>query len=206
MGEERTFEIIFHNWGLRSWIECTLCWNCPRGDNKGCCYYNPTFYPLDFVYIMEKKPELIEDIFSRRRITVMEKYVGVDRIEDADGDFRCQFHSLEGGCELPPDLRESVCREYVCPGCGVWEIEGAGKWKEFFERLGSFEQEINSFLSRSLELKGLTLKNNWADFIVEAGKVFREVWPDLPYWMKEYPAEEKFVVRRAVVYGKDWKI
>jgi hypothetical protein len=204
--EERIFEIVFHNLGLRSWIECNLCWDCPRGDAKGCCYYNPTYYPTDLAYLQAVNPEAIKAIFSLSRFTVLEKYMSADRIKDPDGDFRCPFHSLEGGCRWAPELRESVCRFYVCTGCNLWEEEGVEGWKEFFDRLETYEAEINQAISQELEAQGLNLKSDPAKFIQRALLLFKEKWDLVPEWCREYPQQQRFILKRPISRGKEWKL
>lgn len=206
MKHEREFEVVFHNLGSRSWIECTLCWNCPREDDKGCCYYNPTFYPMDFIYLLEHQPDLIETIFRSPRVTILEKYVGLDRVIDKDGDFRCQFHSLNGGCHIAPDRRESVCRQYICPGCLIWEEEGTETWKEFFDRLDETEKEINQALSQMLQERGLNFKTSSREFIKEASRLYRDNWLGAFDWCAEYPREQRYKLTRQLTFGKDWKI
>jgi hypothetical protein len=206
MKEKREFEVVFHNLGPRSWIECTLCWNCPREDDKGCCYYNPTYYPLDFVYLLDSNPRLIDAIFGLPRVTVLEKYVGIDRVDDRDGDMLCQLHSRQGGCQLAADLRESVCRVYLCPGCRIWEEAGADLWKEFFNRLDAVEQEINRHLSEVLGERGLNFKTDRREFIREAAEIYREKWSGSFDWCEGYPREQRYKLVREVDWGKDWKI
>ena len=206
MKEKREFEVVFHNSGARSWVECTLCWDCPREDDKGCCYYNPTYYPLDFVYLLENQPRLIDAIFKLPRVTVLEKYVGIDRTEDKDGDLLCQMHSRKDGCQIAADLRESVCRVYICPGCLIWEEEGADVWKEFFNRLDAVEQEINRYLSAVLGEKGLNFKTAPREFIREAAALYLEKWQGAFDWCQEYPREQRYKLVREVDWGKDWKI
>jgi hypothetical protein len=203
---ERSFEIVFHNLGLRSWIECSLCWDCPREDAKGCCYYNPTYYPTDFAYLLANDPEAIKVIFSMPRITILEEYMSVDRLEDKDGDFRCQFHSLEGGCRWAPELRESVCRFYVCPGCSIWEEEGVGIWKEFFDRLEAYEMEVNQALSKELKARGLDMKSNPVEYFKQLEVIFKADWSFEPDWCRAYPREQKFILKRPMRYGKEWKL
>ena len=204
--EEQTFEIVFHNLGLRSWIECTLCWNCPRGDAKGCCYYNPTYYPTDLAYLQENNPAVIQVILGMPRLTILEKYLSTDRVQDKDGDFRCPFHALEGGCRWAPDLRESVCRFYVCSGCDIWQAEGVAVWKQFCDRLESYEAEINQSICAELAARSLDLKVDPAEFIKQAALVFKEKWDFMPEWCREYPAEERFVLSRPITPGKEWKL
>lgn len=204
--EEQTFEIVFHNLGLRSWIECTLCWNCPRGDAKGCCYYNPTYYPTDLAYLQENNPAVIQVILGMPRLTVLEKYLSADRVQDKDGDFRCPFHALEGGCRWAPDLRESVCRFYVCSGCDIWQTEGVTAWKQFFDRLESYEAEINRSICADLAPRGLDLKVDPTEFIKQAALIFKEKWDFMPQWCCEYPAKQRFVLSRPINPGKEWKL
>ena len=54
---QKEIKIIFHNQGLRSYIEVDLCSECPRQDDKGCCgFYSPVFYSSDFAYLLKNQP------------------------------------------------------------------------------------------------------------------------------------------------------
>jgi len=201
-----TFRIVFHNLQHRSWIECSLCWECPRGDRKGCCYYNPTFYPVDFVYLAEHFPEWIPKILDQPRVTRTEKYVGVDRRQDNDGDFRCPFHTLEQGCLMIPEQRESVCRQYVCPGCRIWERPETERWQEFFARVDQVEAEINAAISRELEAQGLNLRNCPERFIAEAVGYYRQHCRHSFDWCRQYPEKAEYILTRPEPTDRIWEI
>lgn len=203
---DKTFKVVFHNLGLRSWIECDLCWDCPRGDGKGCCYYNPTYYPTDFIYLMDVKPQALQEILNMPYITFLEKYVSLDRVEDEEGDYLCQFHSITGGCRWAPDLRESVCRFYICPGCRIWEEEKVEIWKKFFTKVEEYESKINQEISLVMENRGLDLRSNTMDFIKQASEYFHERWSFNPDWCQEYPKGQVLIINRTLEYGKNWRI
>jgi hypothetical protein len=105
----------------------------PRQDDKGCCGTIRRLYSHDLAYILLHKPELIDYIFSLDNLTILDASVTVNNSID-EASYRCKFHKNEGGCLLPQNLRESVCRHFVCPGIGWWEDARLQNWKEFFDR------------------------------------------------------------------------
>ncbi|MGS0765148.1 hypothetical protein [Syntrophomonas curvata] len=204
----KDIKIVFHNQGLRSYIEVDLCRECPRQDDKGCCgFYSPVFYASDLVYLLKHRPELIDYIFSIDNITVLDASVTVNNSIDGDS-YRCHFHRKDGGCLLDQNLRESVCRHFVCPGI-AWEKEPKLRpWKDFFARLTDYEIELNNRIAALLQEKGLTLRNEEkrGQFWNELQALFELQTAVIPEFFSQLPAKETVSVKRAINYGRDWPL
>jgi len=204
----KDIKIVFHNQGLRSYIEVDLCRECPRQDDKGCCgFYSPVFYASDLVYLLKHRPELIDYIFSIDNITVLDASVTVNNSIDGDS-YRCHFHRKDGGCLLDQNLRESVCRHFVCPGI-AWEKEPKLRpWKDFFARLTDYEIELNNRIAALLQEKGLTLRNEEkrGQFWNELQALFELETAVIPEFFSQLPAKETVSVKRAINYGRDWPL
>jgi len=204
----KEIKIIFHNEGLRSYIEVDLCSECPRQDDKGCCgYYSPVFYTSDLAYLLKHRPELIDYIFNIDDITVLDASVTVNNSIDGDS-YRCHFHSKKGGCKLDQPLRESVCRHFVCPGIAWEKEEELLPWKDFFLRLSDYEIELNNRIAAKLKEKGLTLrdKGKRPQFWTELITLFEQETQNLPDFFNHLPAREEWIITRPVSYGKDWPL
>lgn len=201
-------EIIFHNEGLRSYIEVDLCSNCPRQDDKGCCgYYSPVFYPTDFAYLLVQQAGLIDYIFSLEDITILDASVTVNNTIDGD-NYRCHFHNQSQGCILEQLYRESVCRHFVCPGID-WESEASLKhWKSFFADLSDYEIALNNEIALHLKDSGLTLRNDFMRkrFFAEMLVFFEKATEKLPSFMSNFPPIEKHTIIREIRYGKEWPL
>lgn len=204
----KDIKIVFHNQGLRSYIEVDLCRECPRQDDKGCCgFYSPVFYASDLVYLLKHRPELIDYIFSIDNITVLDASVTVNNSIDGDS-YRCHFHRKDGGCLLDQNLRESVCRHFVCPGI-AWEKEPKLRpWKDFFARLTDYEIELNNRIAALLQEKGLTLRNEEkrGQFWNELQALFELETAVIPEFFSQLPAKETVSIKRAINYGRDWPL
>ncbi|ADI02440.1 MAG TPA: hypothetical protein GXX39_10380 [Syntrophothermus lipocalidus] len=203
---ERDIVLVFHNQGLRSYIEVDLCPQCPRLNDKGCCgYYSPVFYPTDLAYIILNRPGLVDHIFSLPHLTILDASVTVNSLVDDDG-YRCQFHSRQTGCLLPMMLRESVCRHFVCPGIGWWEEESLSHWKLFFDQLAEYEIAVNNRISGELKRRGLTLRvpELRPTFYRELMPLFKKETEAKPGFFSLCPDREKVVLRRRLSFGKDW--
>jgi len=205
---KKDIEITFFNKGLRSFIEVDLCAECPRQDDKGCCgYYSPVFYPTDFAYLLQNKPDMINYIFNLDNITVLDASVTINKTQDNES-YRCHFHTKEKGCLLPQELRESICRHFVCPGIN-WEAESTlAHWKEFFQRLTNFEISLNNSISAMLKQQGLTLrdKENRPVFFQTMLQLFGEHTAKLPDFFESCPPTEKAIIKRTIKYGTDWPL
>lgn len=205
---QREIMLTFHNRGLRSFIEVDLCAQCPRQDDKGCCgYYSPVFYATDFAYLLQNKPELIDRIFSLPCITVLDASVTVNSLIDGDA-YRCRFHTREGGCILDQNLRESVCRHFVCPGID-WEREPALKhWKDFFECLSDYEVDLNNRIAELLKARGLTMRNpqQRPELMQHLLDLYHQERLPEPEFFSRVPHDETFFLQREIKYGKDWPL
>lgn len=204
----KDIHLVFHNRGLRSYIEVDLCAECPRQDNKGCCgHYSPMFYPGDFAYLLEHHPELVDEILHLDNATTLDSSVTINKTIDGDC-YHCHFHRTEGGCSLEQDERESICRHFVCPGID-WESEPAlAHWKTFFNKLFEYEIEVNNRIAGVMRQKGLGLRNEARreEFFAELVQIFGEINAETPAFMKECPADESAVINRPISYGKDWPL
>lgn len=200
--------ITFYNQGLRSYIEVDLCRECPRQDNKGCCgHYSPIFYPSDFAYLLKVKPELINYIFSLSDITVLDASVTINNSIDGSS-YKCQFHTNDSGCLLDQNLRESICRHFVCPGINWPHEEGLKHWQEFFDLLSDYEIELNNNIADKLKKKGLTLRNKETRdlFFKELITCFQEETQNLPSFFSKYPSRETFKITRTLKFGTEWPL
>jgi hypothetical protein len=204
----KDIKIVFHNQGLRSYIEVDLCRQCPRQDDKGCCgFYSPVFYASDLAYLLRHKPELIDHIFSLDNITVLDASVTVNNRIDGNS-YNCHFHHRDGGCLLDQNLRESVCRHFVCPGI-AWEEEAKLRpWKNFFARLTDYEIELNNRIAALLQEKGLTLRDEEKreQFWHELQVSFALESAAKPEFFSRLPAREEVWIRRTISYGRDWPL
>lgn len=205
---EKEINLIFHNQGLRSYIEVDLCAECPRQDSKGCCgYYSPVFYTTDLAYLSLHQPELIGQIFQLTHLTILDHSITVNN--DPEGDsYRCKFHSKSGGCLLSQISRESICRHFVCSGIAWWEEPALIAWKNFFEVLTDFEIELNQHLAETLQAQGLTLRdpvlrNEYMRVLLEN---YNRVTATVPDFITNMPANESFTIRRQLSFGQEWKL
>ncbi|MCR4399338.1 MAG: hypothetical protein QHH05_09725 [Syntrophomonadaceae bacterium] len=205
----RDIRVSFHNRGLRSFIAVDLCGECPRQDDKGCCgFYSPVFYPLDLAWLTLHRPGMVDQLFRLPRLTVLDSSVTVNSLPDAEGGFRCQFHSRQGGCCLPIDLRESVCRHFVCPGVGWWEEPALAAWKEFFDRLADYEIALNQDIARRLAARGLSLREpaQRQAFVEQATELYLRLSRPTPDFIAAQPTRCEAVVRRRLRFGQDWPL
>ncbi|MEA4923746.1 MAG: hypothetical protein VB084_00390 [Syntrophomonadaceae bacterium] len=205
---EKEITLVFHNQGLRSYIEVDLCAECPRQDDKGCCgYYSPVFYPTDLGYLYINQPDLLGHIFSLEHLTILDASVTVNNIIDGDS-YRCKFHRKEGGCFLSQNTRESICRHFVCPGVGWWQEEGMQNWWKFFDQLSNYEIQLNNRWSELLQEEGFSLRHprqreaifkKFADWY--QGELSR-----VPDFIRQMPAEERHTLHRALSFGTEWQL
>lgn len=200
--------IKFNNRLLRSFIEVDLCFNCPRQDNKGCCgYYSPVFYPSDFAYLYKHRPEIIDLILNINDTTILDTSITVNN--DIDGkSYKCKFHNQTKGCILEQELRESICRHFVCPGID-WETESKCKnWRTFFRNLTEYEIALNNKLSSNLTQKGLNLREKQKRplFFKELIHLYDKETNILPSFFFKCPSVEEFTLIRPIKYGSDWPL
>ncbi len=206
--KEIVIELVFHNRGLRSYIEADLCLNCPRQDQKGCCgLYSPVFYPTDLAYILQENRQVIDDIFSFNDITVLDYSVTLNNDPDDTG-YRCKFHTLDAGCKLPQHLRESICRHFVCPGISWWTEAALAPWKKFFEALEAYELAVNNRISDGLKQKNLSLRKpeHRDSFYRELCSLFQEETKQLPEFIEKFPQQEKYILKRKIDLQSEWPL
>lgn len=201
--------LVFHRKGLRSFIEVDLCASCPRQDSKGCCgYYSPVFYPTDLYFLNERRPDLIDYIARLPRLTILDHSITVNSLPEKDGSARCQFHSLRGGCLLPMELRESVCRHFVCPGI-AWQQEARlAHWNEYFALLEEYEIHLNNSLAARLSRENLSLRRpgDWAFFLQRLGDFMTEELAQEDPWGEGLPQQESAQIVRPICYGSEWPL
>lgn len=201
--------LVFHRRGLRSFIEVDLCTDCPRRDNKGCCgYYSPVFYPTDLYFMSQKQPELIDYIGKLPNLTILDASITVNSLADENGSFRCQFHSTQGGCLLPMELRESVCRHFVCPGIAWQKEDKLAPWKEYFELLGNYEIELNNFLAIRLSQEKLSLRQpgDWKSIFSLLETMMIEVLACKGELGSHLPQRESARIIRPICFGSEWPL
>lgn len=204
----KQIELVFYNRGLRSYIEVDLCRECPRQDQKGCCgFYSPVFYPSDFAFWLQNRPELVDQLFSLPHLTILDASVTLNSQIDGDS-YRCGFHRQAGGCLLDQSLRESICRHFVCPGIG-WELEpDLEHWKAFFNQLSDYEIKLNNQIARYYEVEGLSLRypDQRSEFMARLPQVFKELAGTPPAFFTSCPPVEKAVIKRTLKFSKDWTL
>lgn len=204
----KKLELTFHNRGLRSFIELDLCAECPRQDEKGCCaYYSPIFYPCDFAYLLRHNPQLLDYIFSLENLTILDASVTVNSRPEGQS-YRCSFHSDNGGCLLPQDLRESICRHFVCPGVAWEKEEDLAHWKKFFASLTDYEIEVNNRIAVALKEKGLSLRSEEKrdEFMAELLLLFEQETAKGAPFLDSCPSLEKYSLFRELQHGTDWPL
>lgn len=205
---DKEIAMIFHNHGLRSYIEVDLCRECPREDDKGCCgHYSPVFYPCDFAYLLENQPDLLRYILSLPCLTVLDYSITVNNTPEGDS-YRCQFHSKTGGCRLEQLQRESICRHFVCPGIH-WETEAnLQPWKDFFAKLTDYENNLNLIIAQRLEQNSLTLrdKDNRQPFFQQLLRLFKAATEIKPDFFAAVPIYEEVKFKRILRFKADWPL
>lgn len=203
---EKEITLVFHNEGLRSYIEVDLCAECPRQDDKGCCgFYSPVFYPTDLAYLYINQPDLIDYIFKQDQLTILETSVTVNNDKDGDS-YRCKFHSRDRGCLLSQRQRETICRHFVCPGIDWQREKTMQHWKDFFICLFNYEIELNDRFSDDLTAKGLTLRipSLREQFMRELVQLYTLELEQLPHFFNTTPSIEVFKIKRPIEWGKNW--
>lgn len=205
---DKDIKLIFHNEGLRSYIEVDLCAECPRQDGKGCCgYYSPVFYPTDLAYLNINQPGLIDYIFKLDNLTILDASVTVNN--DIDGEsYRCKFHSRDGGCMLTQLQRETICRHFVCPGINWQQEPDLQHWNRFFNNLFDYEIAVNNRITNALTAQGLTLRNPLlrGQFKAELSRLYDKELQHLPEFFNKCPPVETFKIKRVISWGHNWSL
>ncbi len=205
---DKTITMIFHNLGLRSYIEVDLCRECPRKDDKGCCgYYSPVFYPCDFAYLLENHADLLDHILRLPGLTILDYSITVNNTPEGNS-YRCQFHSKAGGCKLQQLQRESICRHFVCPGIDWEKEESLRLWKEFFVSLADYENKLNLIIGEKLVQKGLTLRDpkHHQQFFEQLLILFKKATAIKPDFFAALPLTEEVTLKRTLKFKADWPL
>ncbi len=204
----KNIELVFHNKGLRSYIEVDLCMDCPRQDGKGCCgNYSPVFYPSDFAYLLSNYPQVVDYIMAIKDVTILDASLTVNNSIDGDS-YKCHFHSSEKGCLLEQIQRESICRHFVCPGIGWEEEESMKHWKAFFQQLADYEIDLNNKIAAALRSQGLTLRNEdqRERFFSELLNNFEKETRHLPDFLSLCKPVEIFNIKRKIYFQQEWSL
>ncbi|MGI6514348.1 MAG: hypothetical protein GX052_00515 [Syntrophomonadaceae bacterium] len=205
----KEINLVFHRRGLRSFIEVDLCADCPRRDHKGCCgHYSPVFYLTDLYFIAKQRPQLIDCIARLPCLTVLDASITVNSLPDEDGSSRCQFHSTEKGCLLPMELRESVCRHFVCPGIS-WDRESRlAHWKEYFGLLEDYEIDLNNYLAARISQENLSLRRpgDWDPILAVLETVMGQVLAEKEEPGCHLPRRETVQIVRPICFGSEWPL
>ncbi len=205
---DKEITLVFHNQGLRSYIEVDLCAECPRQDSKGCCgFYSPVFYTTDLAYLNIHQPELIAQIFQLDHLTILDHSVTINNVPEGDS-YRCKFHSKNGGCLLSQISRESICRHFVCSGIAWWEEPELAVWKNFFEQLTDYEITLNQQLADTLQAQGLTLREPALrdEYMRVLTKYYISIIENQADFISNMPDHASYTIRRQLSWGQDWKL
>lgn len=206
---QKDVTLVFHRQGLRSWIEVDLCPDCPRMDGKGCCgYYSPVFYLTDLVWISHRDPGFLDRLFDLPRLTVLDFSITVNSLPDVDDSFRCQFHSTQRGCLLPLDLRESVCRIFVCPGIAWWNDQALKDWKKYFDDLEKFEIALNNKVAQESLRHGWSLRRaEHRKNIIYLSKslIDLNLYREVPFGL-DLPRRQEAKLAIELAFGNQWPL
>jgi len=202
-------KLVFHDQGLRSYIEVDLCTRCPRQDDKGCCgYYSPVFYPLDIFYLQQNVPQVLSTIWSLPHLTILDHSITVNSFPDQSGGYYCQFHQREGGCQLEQAWRESICRHFVCPGINWQDESSLTEWKAFFTDLEEREIMLNRMIADHLSAQGLSLRKpeQREEWLAELTRLAPLIASHSKYTLGESPRVHKVIIKRQLAYGENWPL
>lgn len=197
-------DVIFHNLGLRSWIECSMCASCPDSKGKGCCCYKPLYMPADLAYLQQNQPEVLERVLAVRPLTMMETCFLVENYQGEDGTLFCRFHSRKGGCTLEVAEREYVCRRYVCEGVPIWDIPGTGEWQRFFGELERREAELNGILEKELKEAGASLNRDVKHYLQVLQQAYDKIEDQGKTWFENMPVEGRFTLEVDDAEWHEW--
>lgn len=175
--ETETTEIVLHNTGMRSGIECSLCARCPRDRVQGCCSISPVFLLTDIGYFLNNSgSDFISNLMNRPYVDVLEDRFRVNAIVKVGDRSTCRFHHPEIGCRIPLVFRNTVCRQFLCPDVKLWQDLRARRWVNFWLQLQEEEIKCQQFLAAECTKRGYSLNDSRFDclqFIKERYQVLR---------------------------------
>jgi hypothetical protein len=181
-----TVEAIFHNAGMRSGIESSLCARCPRDPIQGCCTISPVFLLTDIGYFLNNDGEgFLRDLLNSPFVEVSEDQLRVIAIEagpqdrqEEPGQQSCRFHHMEIGCRLPLRYRNTVCRQFLCPDVKLWQDARVKRWVDFWLCLQQIEIECQQLLADECARRGVSLKYGQDESMQLIKSMYGDLWPD----------------------------
>jgi hypothetical protein len=177
-------KVVFHNAGMRSGIECSLCAICPRDRIRGCCTISPVFLLTDIGYFLNNGgDDFVNDLLnspyagisadqlmvnaldpnsdvpaSTLQISVSREAPGLTSPVNCIPHLKtCRFHHPEVGCRIPMSYRNMVCRQYLCPSVKLWQDTRARLWVDFWLYLQEEEIRRQQLLTDECTRQGVSL-------------------------------------------------
>lgn|GEM_PF-1700326 len=176
-----TTEIILHNQGMRSGIECSLCIRCPRDRVQGCCAISPVFLLTDIGYFISNNgDDFVIKLLDSPYTDLFEHQFRINAVERADDRAVCRFHHPEIGCRIPLAYRNTVCRQFLCPEVKLWQDHRARRWVQFWLRLQEEEIRGQQLLAAECVKKGYSLLVHRQECLQLIGEKYQELRFDLP--------------------------
>ena len=182
--------MIFHNAGMRSGIECSLCTTCPRNRIQGCCTISPVFLLTDIGYFLNNGgKEFVNDILDSPYVDVSADQLMVNAIdsgsEASPGASRsqtphrktCRFHHPEIGCRIPMSFRNMVCRQFLCPSVKLWQDTRARRWVDFWLYLQEEEIGCQQLLADECARLGFSLLARRHECLRLVRSLYRDLQP-----------------------------
>lgn len=102
-----TVEAVFHNAGMRSGIECSLCARCPRDRIRGCCTISPVFLLTDIGYFLNiGDGGFVNDLFNSPYVDISADQVMVNAIDQGSAAMTGMMQDL--AARITPHLDSSA--------------------------------------------------------------------------------------------------
>lgn len=190
--------MVFHNAGMRSGIECSLCVRCPRDRIQGCCTISPVFLLTDIGYFLNNGgDEFVNDLLDSPYVDISADQLMVNAIDPGEGSqLVCRFHHPEVGCRIPMSYRNMVCRQFLCPGVKLWKDTRARRWVDFWLYLQEEEIRRQQLLADECAKQGFSLLARRHECLRLVRSMYRDLQPatGLP---DGYPEMEILVLKSA---------
>jgi hypothetical protein len=171
--------VVFHNAGMRSGIECSLCARCPRDRIKGCCTISPVFLLTDIGYFLNNGgDEFVNDLLDSPYVDVSADQLTVNAIDPVGGGRPvCRFHHPEVGCRIPLSYRNMVCRQFLCPNVKLWQDVRARRWVDFWLYLQEEEIRRQQLLADECAKQGFSLLVRRRECLQLIRSMYRDLQP-----------------------------
>lgn len=215
-------EVVFHNAGMRSGIECSLCARCPRDRIRGCCTISPVFLLADIGYFLNNGgDEFVNDLLDSPYVDISADQLMVNAIdpssEASPGTSQvraasiapfshlshpktCRFHHPEVGCRIPMSYRNMVCRQFLCPGVKLWKDTRARRWVDFWLYLQEEEIRRQQLLADKCAKQGFSLLARRHECLRLVRSMYRDLQP-APRLPDGYPEMEILVLKPTGIPG-----